>query len=76
MTVIIYNHNIKSTLATENFQKTYGTFLEGLSLKGVSGKYWNIFVLFRWSIVSIILVVLRDFSSEQILLNISLSWLF
>ena len=37
--------------------------LEGLSLNGITGKYWNILVLIRWSVVSIILVALRDYST-------------
>jgi|LauGreDrversion4_2_1035121.scaffolds.fasta_scaffold678976_1 hypothetical protein len=76
MTLVIYKHDINNTLEEEKFKNTYGTFLDGLSLKGITGKYWNIMVLIRWSVVSIILVSLRDNSDAQILLNIFISWLF
>jgi hypothetical protein len=76
MTLVIYKHDMNNTLEEEKFKNTYGTFLDGLSLKGITGKYWNIMVLIRWSVVSIILVSLRDNSDAQILLNIFISWLF
>ena len=60
MVILIYKHAMNNTLLEEKFKNTYGTFLEGLSLKGITGKYWNIMVLIRWSIVSVILVSLRD----------------
>jgi hypothetical protein len=63
MTFVIYKHDVNNTLEEEKFKNTYGTFLDGLSLKGITGKYWNIMVLFRWSVVSIILVSLRDYSN-------------
>jgi len=62
MTFVIFNHDINNTLDEVKFKNTYGTFLDGLSLKGITGKYWNIMVLIRWSVVSIILVSLRDYS--------------
>ena len=76
MTLVIFNHDQTNTLETVKFQNTYGTFLDGLSLNGVVGKYWNIMVLVRWSLVSVILVSLRNDSTAQILMNIGLSWLF
>jgi hypothetical protein len=63
MTIVIYKHDTNHTLEEEKFKNTYGTFLDGLSKKGITGKYWNIMVLIRWSIVSVILVSLRDNSN-------------
>ena len=53
-----------------------GAITEGLTLSGFAGKYWYILVMIRWSIVSLILVALRDFSTFQIQLNLVFSWLF
>lgn len=76
MAVKIYSHDQSNTLESEKFKNTYGTMLDGLSLNGKIGKYWNILVLIRWSLVSIILVTLRDYSTAQIQLNIIISWFF
>ena len=63
ITLVIYKHDMNNRLEEERFKNTYGTFLDGLSQKGIIGKYWNIMVLIRWSIVSVILVSLRDNSN-------------
>lgn len=41
-----------------------------------SGLYWNVQQMIRWSLVSVILVVLRDQYAFQIILNLVFSVLF
>lgn len=74
MSFIIRKNDKAEALDTLEFKETYGTITEGLTLSGPAGKYWIIYVLIRWTIVSIILVALRDYSTFQILLNIAYSW--
>jgi hypothetical protein len=50
--------------------------LEGLSLSGISGKYWNVLLMIRWALVSVILVVARDYPALQIITNLFLSHLY
>jgi hypothetical protein len=45
------------------FKEKYGSIIDGLSLSGFAGKYWFILVMTRWSVVSTILVALRDYST-------------
>jgi len=40
------------------------------------GSYWNFMQMIRWTLVSIILVCLRDINSLQIILNNILSLIF
>lgn len=40
------------------------------------GSYWNVLQMIRWTLVSVILVCLRDFNSVQIILNNILSLIF
>jgi hypothetical protein len=63
MTAKIRNSDNTKTLNMKVFSEKYGVFIDGLALSGFAGKYWFILVLTRWSVVSIILVSLRDFST-------------
>jgi hypothetical protein len=63
MTVIIRRNSNKKRIKMKVLKKNYGPIIDGLSLSGFAGKYWLILVLTRWSIVSAILVALRDFST-------------
>ena len=63
---VIFIHDKADTLNSEGFKNVYGTITDGLALNGVISKYWNIFVLLRWSVVSQILVIFRDNPSFQI----------
>ena len=40
------------------------------------GSYWNVLQMIRWTLVSVILVCLRDLNSLQIILNNILSFIF
>ena len=40
------------------------------------GSYWNVLQMIRWTLVSVILVCLRDLNSVQIILNNILSLIF
>ncbi len=40
------------------------------------GSYWNVLQMIRWTLVSVILVCLRDLNSVQIILNNMLSLIF
>jgi hypothetical protein len=48
---------------TKEFKKAYGPLIEGLNLKTTISKYWNQLNMFRWAIVTLILVVSKDFSA-------------
>ena len=63
MTVIIKKHNYHNKLNMKAFSENYGAIIDGLTLNGFAGKYWFILVLSRWSVVSVILVTLRDYST-------------
>lgn len=76
MTAIIRKNTNNNNLKTQAFNEKYGAIIDGLTLSGFVGKYWYLLVLTRWSVVSVILVALRDFSTFQIQLNILLSWFF
>ena len=73
MAVILYkNHN---HLDSSEFKAKYGDSLtQGLSLDGsFCGTYWNVIQLTRWSATSVILVVLRDYCSLQLMILLALS---
>jgi hypothetical protein len=63
MTVVIRKSDKTNNLDKKSFNETYGVMIEGLTLSGFAGKYWYLLVLTRWTVVSVILVVLRDFSA-------------
>ena len=76
MIAIIRKNDNQNKLKKKMFNQNYGAIIDGLTLSGFVGKYWILSVLTRWSVVSVILVALRDFSTFQIQLNIILSWVF
>ncbi len=59
----IWKHDNHMTLNIKGFSENYGAIIDGLTLCGFAGKYWFILVLTRWSVVSVILVALRDHST-------------
>ena len=63
MTVDIRKSNKANRLKKKSFAENFGVMIEGLTLSGFAGKYWFLLVLTRWSVVSVILVGLRDFST-------------
>ena len=63
MTAIIRKNTNNNNLKTQAFNENYGVIIDGLTLSGFVGKYWYLLVLTRWSVVSVILVALRDFST-------------
>ncbi len=74
MSCIIHKYDKLKALDSLEFKGAYGAITDGLTVSGFVGKYWMIHMLIRWTIVSIILVALRDYSTFQILLNIVYSW--
>lgn len=63
MTIIIRRYHKAKRLKKKTFNELYGAITEGLTLSGFAGKYWYILVMVRWTVVSVILVALRDFST-------------
>ena len=63
MTVVIRIYHKAKILKKKTFNELYGAINEGLTLSGFAGKYWYILVLVRWTVVSVILIALRDFST-------------
>jgi hypothetical protein len=73
---LIYHHSKEGTLEKEEFKKKYGTIIEDLTLTGFIGRYWNIMVMARWTLVSLILVCLRLYPALQISLNLVISVIY
>jgi hypothetical protein len=48
---------------TEEFKKVYGPLMEGLTCKTTISKYWNQLKMFRSALISLVLVVSKDFSA-------------
>ena len=68
MTVVIYKHHNAKTLDSQYFKENYGTMIEGLNLDSLIGVYWNLIILFRWTLTIAVMVSLRDYSALQILI--------
>ena len=68
MTVVIYRHHNVNTLDSQYFKENYGTMIEGLNLDSLIGVYWNLIILFRWTLTIAVMVSLRDYSALQILI--------
>lgn len=64
---VIYNFKAKKMLESEEFKSKYGNLTSGLNVNSTIGTYWNILVMLRWNITSIILVTLRDYYAFQML---------
>jgi hypothetical protein len=56
--IIIKKKDEANALEKKWFKNTFGAITDGLTLKNFAGKYWNLISLIRWTVVSIILVVL------------------
>jgi hypothetical protein len=63
MTIVIRKNHRSKNLKKKRFSELYGAIVEGLTLSGFAGRYWFILVMIRWTVVSVILVTLRDFST-------------
>ena len=63
----------RNNLVNPSFKQRYGSLVEGLTMKGFHGKFWNVYFLVRWSITSFILVILSDYYGIQILVLLMLS---
>ena len=64
MAAVIYKHSGK--LGTKEFIERYGTLTDELNIHSLIGRYWNIYICARWTTVSIIYVVMRDYPTFQI----------
>ena len=64
---IIRFHRAKGTIESDDFKERYGCLIEGLRTSCFIGAYWNVIVMIRWTLTTIILIYLRDFDELQIL---------
>ena len=61
----------------DNFYvESFSVLTQDLSLKGATGTYWRVLMLLRWTLVSSVLVFLRNHSDFQIITNLILSGLY
>jgi hypothetical protein len=58
---------------SEEFEKAYGPLVKDVTFKTIISKYWNLLNLLRWALITLILVVSKDYSCFQIQLNLALS---
>ena len=56
-----------------DFKDKYGTLTDELSPKSNYSKLWNVFMLIRWTLTVVILLVLSEFPSIQILILLLMS---
>ena len=70
---IIRFHRATGSIDSEYFKERYGCLTEGLRTSCFIGAYWNIIVMIRWTLTTIILIYLRDFDELQILFLLFLS---
>ena len=52
-----------SEVGTKEFKKVYGPLVEDQTIKTTISKYWNQMKMLRWVLVTVVLVVCRDFSA-------------
>jgi hypothetical protein len=52
----------KNYVDTKEFKKVYGPLVEDQTMKTSISKYWNQLKMLRWFLVTLVLVVFRDFS--------------
>jgi hypothetical protein len=64
--VLITYHWCKESYEEEEFIAKYGTLVEGMNSHKALGIYWTSIVLTRWTLTSVIMVLLRDYYSLQI----------
>lgn len=72
---IITYHKLNKSYESPEFESKYGTLLEGVNLQRPLGMYWNSIVLIRWSLTSVIMVILRDYYALQICSLLIISYL-
>jgi hypothetical protein len=48
---------------TKEFKKVYGPLVEEQTIKTKISKYWNQLKMLRWFLVTVVLVVCKDFSA-------------
>ena len=60
---VLWSATKSSTLSTPRIQERFGTLFFKLTLKNKVSVYWNILVLFRWTVTLMIVVYLRDYYS-------------
>ena len=54
----------------------YGPLVDDQTIKTKISKYWNQLKILRWALVTLVLVVCKDFSAQQIQVNLVLSLLW
>jgi hypothetical protein len=52
-----------SEVDTKEFKRVYGPLVEDQTIKTTISKYWNQLKMLRWGLVTVVLVVCRDFSA-------------
>ena len=72
--VLITYNKLSNNFDDSNFKEKYGTILEGVNTEKQLGAYWNVIVLLRWTLTSVIMVMLRDFYALQICSLLLLSY--
>ena len=58
------------------YDKYFSTLTNSLSTKRIISNYWQVLVLIRWTLVSVILVFLKNHAEFQIICNLILSFFF
>jgi hypothetical protein len=71
MSIIIYRNRFN--LKDPAFVEKFGTLTEGLRGKSFMSQQWNIFLMIRWSLTAIIVVIIRNHPNFQISLLMSLT---
>ena len=67
MVKIIKSHREAGTLESDYFQERFGCLTDGLRISSFLGCYWNLFILCRWQLTNLILLLLMDHNEVQIL---------
>lgn len=63
---IVINYTKRGDIDPSVFENLFGTICEGVNLDKFFGSYWNVIILIRWTLTSIIMVLLRDYYYFQI----------
>lgn len=74
MSIIIYRNRLN--LNDPGFVEKFGTLTEGLRGRNFMSQQWNIFLMIRWSLTAIILVIMRNHPNFQIsvLMLLTICW--
>ena len=76
LSTIILKLKNANLLRDNVYEETFSILTQELSLKGATGTYWKVLILLRWTLVSSVLVFLRNNSDFQIIINLILSGLY